>query len=159
MPAPPSAPPALPGYMPMPAQYASANPAQHMQALAPMPAQPQFAQTPYIAPAQPPMQSVQADVPPVISMPPAPIQPPTQSPVNSVTHSLDDPLKKDDPVVEISSDTPSENEEQIDQEWVTRARETIEKTHADPYQESVQLSQIKAEYLKARYNKSVKVQK
>jgi hypothetical protein len=45
----------------------------------------------------------------------------------------------------------------IDQEWVDKASEVVERTHTDPYLESLELSKIKAQYIKARYNKDIKV--
>ncbi len=44
----------------------------------------------------------------------------------------------------------------IDREWIDKAREIVEITHADPYLQSREISRIKAEYIKARYNKEIK---
>lgn len=170
---PPAVPPALPGYMPMtgmPQQSPYVTPAMQVapQQYAPAPqtpTQPHYAAAP-MQPAQPPQSFVQPQ--PVISMPPAPIQPPVAQedvihdpsqilPQNS-TQNVDKQIEKSESVVDGTSKT-SENEEEIDQQWIAKAQETIEKTHTDPYQESLQLSQVKAEYLKARYNKAIKVQK
>jgi hypothetical protein len=45
----------------------------------------------------------------------------------------------------------------FDEEWVNRAREVVEKTHADPFIQSQELSKLKAQYIKLRYNKDIKV--
>lgn len=52
-----------------------------------------------------------------------------------------------------SSDKASED---LDQEWVYKAKAIVEKTKGDPYTESIELSKIKADYLKTRYNKYIK---
>jgi hypothetical protein len=45
----------------------------------------------------------------------------------------------------------------FDQEWVGRAREVIQRTHSDPYLQSQELGKLKAQYIKLRYNKEIKV--
>lgn len=57
----------------------------------------------------------------------------------------------------VQASVQNESETAIDQEWVGKAREVIGRTHTDPYTESNVLSRLKAEYIKARYNKDIKV--
>lgn len=45
----------------------------------------------------------------------------------------------------------------FDEEWVTKAKEVVERTHTDPYAQSREISKLKAQYIKARYNKDIKV--
>lgn len=45
----------------------------------------------------------------------------------------------------------------LDAEWVNKAKEIVERTHTDPYLQSKELSHIKAQYIKARYSKEIKV--
>jgi hypothetical protein len=45
----------------------------------------------------------------------------------------------------------------LDAEWVNKAKEIVERTHTDPYLQSKELSRIKAQYIKARYSKDIKV--
>lgn len=45
----------------------------------------------------------------------------------------------------------------IDQEWVEKAKDIVERTKGDPFAESRELSKAKASYLKTRYNKDLKV--
>jgi hypothetical protein len=45
----------------------------------------------------------------------------------------------------------------IDQEWVSKAQEIVQRTHTDPYLQSVELNKIKAQYIRVRYNKDMKV--
>jgi hypothetical protein len=44
----------------------------------------------------------------------------------------------------------------IDEEWVNKAREVVERTHTDPYVQSRELGRVKAQYIKAKYNKNIK---
>jgi hypothetical protein len=44
-----------------------------------------------------------------------------------------------------------------DDEWVERARDAVGRMQSDPYMLSKEVSRIKAEYIKARYNKDIKI--
>lgn len=50
-----------------------------------------------------------------------------------------------------------EEDGQLDEVWINKAREIVEKTQYDPYLQSIELSKIKASYLKSRYNKDIKI--
>ncbi|HSX35052.1 MAG TPA: hypothetical protein VLF62_05410 [Candidatus Saccharimonadales bacterium] len=45
----------------------------------------------------------------------------------------------------------------LDEEWVNKAKAIVEQTKADPYIESKELGRAKADYLRIRYNKQIKV--
>ena len=45
----------------------------------------------------------------------------------------------------------------VDDEWVIKAREIASRYHSDPYRQARELSKLKAQYIKARYNKDIKV--
>lgn len=45
----------------------------------------------------------------------------------------------------------------IEKEWVEKAKNIINSTKNDPYVQNKQLNNMKAEYLKARFNKEVKI--
>jgi hypothetical protein len=61
------------------------------------------------------------------------------------------------PVADMSAaSVQPEDETALDQEWVTKAREIVLRTHSDPYMQSQELSKIKAQYIKVRYNKDIK---
>ena len=49
-----------------------------------------------------------------------------------------------------------EQGEIIDQEWVNKAKDIVERTKNDPFTQAKELSKVKAGYLKARYNKDFK---
>jgi hypothetical protein len=45
----------------------------------------------------------------------------------------------------------------LDEEWINKAKVIVEQTKSDPYLESKEISRAKADYLRIRYNKHVKV--
>jgi len=45
----------------------------------------------------------------------------------------------------------------IEKEWVTKAKEIVEKTKHDPHLETKEINLFRADYLKKRYNKELKV--
>lgn len=45
----------------------------------------------------------------------------------------------------------------IEKEWVMRAKHIVEQTKQDPYTQNKEVTKLKAEYLKKRYNKDVKL--
>jgi len=45
----------------------------------------------------------------------------------------------------------------LDEEWINKAKMIIERTKEDPYTESKELGRAKADYLRIRHNKQVKV--
>lgn len=55
-------------------------------------------------------------------------------------------------------DTPDQAEDidLIEKAWVEKAKDIVDKTHGDPFTQSKQLNQIKADYIKKRYNRDVK---
>jgi general stress protein 26 len=69
-------------------------------------------------------------------------QPPTQ-PVTSA-------LPNNNPQIADDNDL-------IEKEWVTKAKEIVEKTKHDPHLETKEINLFRADYLKKRYNKELKV--
>jgi hypothetical protein len=47
----------------------------------------------------------------------------------------------------------------IEKEWVTKAKQIVERTRDDPHKQSEELTVFKADYLQKRYNKTIKVNK
>ena len=45
----------------------------------------------------------------------------------------------------------------IEKEWVVKAKQIVEQTKNDPYTQNKQMNAVKAEYLKKRYNKDLKL--
>ena|SRR5256885_7116719 len=91
---------------------------------------------PATAPPLPPMTQSPAPVgpQPVVGMPPAGALP-----------------------VAASSVPADDDSDALDAEWVNKAKAIVEQTKADPYAESKELGKAKADYLRIRYNKQIKV--
>lgn len=45
----------------------------------------------------------------------------------------------------------------IEKEWVLRAKAIVDRTRQDPYQQNKEVEKMKADYLKKRYNKEIKL--
>lgn len=45
----------------------------------------------------------------------------------------------------------------IEKEWIIKAKSIVEQTKNDPRQQNIKMNGIKADYLKKRYNKDIKV--
>jgi len=45
----------------------------------------------------------------------------------------------------------------IEKEWVNKAKAIVERTKADPHTQNKEMTKIKADYLKKRYNKDIKL--
>lgn len=90
--------------------------------------------------AQPPQQTVQSSHPvaqPLPSQPPV-FQQPTPQQLSSM------------PVIADDTDL-------IEKEWVEKAKEIVERTKHDPYQQNKEVEKVKADYLKKRYDKDIKL--
>lgn len=46
----------------------------------------------------------------------------------------------------------------IEKEWVIKAKQIVAATKSDPYRQNIEMSKMKADYLKKRYNKDIKVE-
>jgi hypothetical protein len=44
----------------------------------------------------------------------------------------------------------------MDKEWADKVQEAVARLRTDPYAQAVAISQLKAEYVKARYNRDIK---
>lgn len=102
---------------------------------------------------------LQAEAPAAIAIEKAaPSIPPTQIPPAAVP--LPDPAAAVDPggTTAVSA-TPAiaDDSDLIEKEWVVKAKEIVEKTKHDPYLQTKEMSKVKADYLKKRYNKDLKV--
>ena len=130
---------------------------------------PQQDQTPGLRLPQPSFNAGQApQMPPAVAyQPPAPQAQPSTAPNNvpmpqqmsSAAPSQPSALPQAAmPAVQDMPAVQADDESAIDQEWTNKAREIVERTHADPFLESRELSKIKAQYIKVRYNKDIKVE-
>jgi hypothetical protein len=85
---------------------------------------------------------------PPTALPPIPDQPPMNAAISTaITQSNGLP----------GMPTIADDTDLIEKEWVLKAKEIVERTKHDPYQQNKEVERIKADYLKKRYNKDVKV--
>ena len=49
-----------------------------------------------------------------------------------------------------------DNPDHIEREWIDRVNNVVARTHEDPYLQKEQVSKVKAEYIKKRFNKQIK---
>lgn len=90
---------------------------------------------------------------------PPPVQPIQPSPVSAspVPNPIATGLQAQGLADTASPSAPAEEvDDAFDEVWVDKARSVVEHTHMDPYLESKELSKLKAQYIKARYNKDIK---
>lgn len=108
---------------------------------------PQIAQ-PYAQPQQPPLPAQQMTPQPQMQ----PVQPMAPQPV------LAQPAPQQ---VQPQAATPQQatppSEDDIDQEWINKAKSAVAQFQMDPYSQSNAISRIKAEYLQTRHNITTKL--
>lgn len=64
--------------------------------------------------------------------------------------------------IQQSSPTPAtpqiaDDSDLIEKEWVHKAKQIVERTRDDPYKQSEELTGVKVDYMKKRYNKTIKL--
>lgn len=65
---------------------------------------------------------------------------------------------QDDSVNNQAASEPTQlSEVEMDRAWIDRARSLIEHTMGDPFTQSREIAKLRAEYLKARFEKHIKV--
>ena len=62
----------------------------------------------------------------------------------------------DDPAYAMGG-LPADDVDLIEKAWVEKAKAIVRSTHGDPYSQNRELHKIKAEYIKKRYSKDIKV--
>lgn len=75
-------------------------------------------------------------------------------PADQASYQTDDSAQT---AVEIDLPLEAEDNDLIEKEWVDRAKQIVEHTREDPYEQQRALSQMKADYMKKRYNKDIKI--
>ncbi len=51
----------------------------------------------------------------------------------------------------------AEDNDLIEQEWVNKAKEIVERTRSDPHAQNKEINKVKADYIRKRYNREIKV--
>lgn len=52
-----------------------------------------------------------------------------------------------------------EDSDLIEKEWVDKAKRIVERNRDDPYKQSEELTEVRADYMKKVYNKTIKIDK
>jgi len=96
--------------------------------------------------------SSQPLLPPTQQIPVQPLQPPSlqQSPAHAMQNSQG--------VAASTNPVAANDTDLIEKEWVTKAKQIIAATHEDPHVQNKEISRFKADYLKKRYNKDIKIE-
>lgn len=91
--------------------------------------------------------------------PASPVIPIQQSQQAQIAPQRPDVAAVNAPVVTSSSGSVAiaDDVDVIEKEWVDKAKSIVNQTKGDPYHQEKQVSELQADYLKKRYNKSVKL--
>ena len=93
----------------------------------------------------------------VANVAPVPTVPPHISAGPAAMHGPVSGQAPQAPAVAAPAVSGDDNTDALDEEWINKAKAIVEQTKHDPRLESTQLSKVKAEYLRIRYNKHIKV--
>lgn len=97
--------------------------------------------------------SFAAELPPTGHMMPQPMTAQTSSPAPMAS-----PVAiASAPAAGVSSASDDNADDQLDQEWINKAKEIVDKTRNDPFLQSREIGRVKADYLRTKYNKHLKV--
>jgi hypothetical protein len=91
-----------------------------------------------------------------VARPVVPAQPPQQQ-MQAFQQSVQIPGGHSDNAVAASGVAIADDVDVIEKEWVDKAKLIVNQTKGDPYHQEKQVSQLQADYLKKRYNKTVKL--
>ncbi|MEX2014605.1 MAG: hypothetical protein WD885_01585 [Candidatus Saccharimonadales bacterium] len=80
-----------------------------------------------------------------------------QRPAPDVDRPTDNSLSQNTTSIPIPPE--AEDSDLIEKEWVERAKQIVAHTRHDPHEQQKALSLMKADYMKKRYNRDVKVSK
>lgn len=85
-------------------------------------------------------------------------QPQVQTvPVPHTMHISNAPVTAQPQTVTVSDDMKADDIDVIEKEWVERAKKLLQSTGDDPYLGTHQVSILKAEYMKKRFNRELKL--
>jgi len=94
-----------------------------------------------------------------------PVAAPESAPAQPAAPSFTLPAQDDTTTAQPATTAPigptpavADDNDLIEQEWVLKAKQIVNSTHDDPYQQNRQLAAMKADYMQKRYQKTVKVE-
>src|SRR5690348_12152471 len=103
----------------------------------------------------PEAQSVVAEQAPMLPPAAPPLAPMAQAPISAQPPTV--MAMPQNPTAVPAATAADDNSDDLDEEWVNKAKAIVEQTKADPYVESKELGKAKADYMRIRYNKQIKV--
>lgn len=86
----------------------------------------------------------------------SPTPPPASSPDPGQPSATPPPFPVEDEDISATHHLGAEDLDLIEKEWVLKAKEVVDHTQGDPYKQSQALSKIRADYIKKRYNRTIK---
>lgn len=90
----------------------------------------------------------------------SPLSPPSLSPDPSqaiaLAASSDDAVSVD-PADPTAGAMIADDVDLIEKEWVTKAKAIVDNTKDDPHRQNKELNKVKADYIKKRYNKDIRI--
>jgi hypothetical protein len=85
-------------------------------------------------------------------------QPAAQQPdPSSIAIPASQPVAMPDPISNASVPMLAQDSDLIEKEWVDKAKQILQQTRSDPHLQNKEINRFKADYLKKRYNKDIKV--
>ncbi len=69
------------------------------------------------------------------------------------------PSSDDTSTTQAAASPVADDGDKVEKAWVDKARQIVGRTRNDPYRQSEELTVLKADYMKQRYNKIIKVNK
>ena len=108
------------------------------------------------------MAETQAAAQPEMPVNQAPV---SQPPAPSVSNPQNPPMPPIDPAMQQQTTGASDDQttmiaddaDLIEKEWVTKAKAIVAQTKDDPHTQNREMNKVKADYLKKRYNKDLKI--
>jgi hypothetical protein len=86
---------------------------------------------------------------------------PTMSSVSSMGSTTDTPVvpaQANPAAIPVGSPVIADDADLIEKEWVQKAKQIVAETKNDPHKQNEEISRFKADYLKKRYNKDIKIE-
>jgi hypothetical protein len=92
---------------------------------------------------------------PAKAAPKFPVQQPAAPPPAQAPQIRNIPIQTQSSSPPISSGLQAQDTDLIEKEWVLRAKSIVAQTQDDPFKQKNEMSKIKADYIKKRFNKTI----
>ena len=97
------------------------------------------------------------ELPSPSSPPPSnPVSTPSPAPIAEPASSVPVDEKPPKPAPAVASNTPANDADLIEKQWVEKAKNIVNSTKNDPFVQNRELNKVKAEYVSKRFNKQLK---